>query len=130
MERGLATAGAMINQLQRILFLVVQAKGGMVEIKEGEINPLWRLDKKRKEDGTLVLTSSISEPPGPEQLKALAEKLRGTGQMISDVQKELGLEHWPEDYLAYQIVDLVLFHKGKWCDAAEVREATNTPGPN
>lgn len=123
-EKGLANAAAYINQLQRILFLTVQAAGGRVELKEAAINPLWKLEKNRLEDGTLVLQTSINAPPTKEQMDLLVSKLRGTEAFISDVQKELGLELWSEDYLAFQMVDRLLYFEGKWVDADIVKAAS------
>ncbi len=69
MEEGLMQAGAYIAQLQRILWLTVQAAGGTVTVSEKSIPPLWRLDKKRDDvTGELCLTSSTQEPPSEEDL--------------------------------------------------------------
>lgn len=130
MEEGLMQAGAYINQLQRILWLVIQASGGKVTINEGAIDPLWRLDKIRLESGELCLTSSTQAPPSEEEIGRLIDKLRGTQIRIEDVQKELGLDAWPPQYLAFQISHKLAIANGLWTDAEIARQMSKGSGNN
>ena len=126
-QKGMAHLAAFVNQLQRTLWLTIQTAGGKVELDEKAVNPLWRIDKIRRDDGILVLTSSITPPPTEDQMTALVNKLRGTKIAISDVQKELGLTDWPESYLAFQISSkLLAIDGGVWRDTELVKaEATH-----
>ncbi len=120
LHEALAQMGAFVAQLQRTLFLTVQAAGGTVTLDEASIHPLWRLDKKR-EEGKLVLTSSITPPPSGEEIDRLVAKLTGTALRIEEVQDELGLGDWPPDYLAFQLREKLAVWEGKWCDASLAR---------
>lgn len=120
LHEALAQMGAFVAQLQRTLFQAVQAAGGQVTLDEKAIHPLWRLDKKR-EDGKLVLTSSITPPPTADQIDTLVAKLVGTALRIEEVQDELGLGDWPPDYLAFQLRDKITVLNGKWESASLAR---------
>ncbi len=130
MEKGLMEAAAYINQLQRIVWLTVQAAGGKVKISEGSIPTNWRLDKIREESGELCLTSNIQAPPTEEDLGRLIDKLRGTQTLIEDVQKELTLEAWPPQYLAFLISHRLAIMDGKWLDADIARQIAKGAGQN
>ena len=130
LQEALANAGAYIAQLQRILWLAVQAAGGQVTLDESSISPLWRLDKIRKEDGKLSLTSSVTPPPTAEEIDRLVSKLMGTNLRIEAVQKELGLDSWPPDYLSFQIRDRLAIVNGHWIDADLARGGSEPTGKN
>lgn len=131
MEKGLMEAAAYINQLQRILFLTVKAAGGQVKINEGSIPTDWRLDKTRdQQTGELCLTSNIQPPPSDEEIGRLVDKLRGTEIRIEDVQKELSLEAWPPQYLAFIISHRLAIMDGKWTDAEIARQMAKGAGQN
>ena len=130
LQEGLANAGAYIAQLQRILWLTVQAAGGQVTLDESKVEPLWRLDKKRLEDGKLSLQASVTPPPAKEAIERLASKLMGTNTRIEEVQKELGLEEWPPDYLAFQLRDRLALSHGHWVDARLARGMSSQTGQN
>lgn len=117
LQEALANAAAHIQQLTRVLWLTVQAAGGKATLDESKVEPLWRLDKIRNEDGTLVLTSSVTPPPSGEEIDRLVAKLIGTRLRIEEVQAELGLENWPPDYLAFQLQkDRLVVMGGVWTD--------------
>lgn len=120
-QEAVRNAAAYIAQLQRILWLTVQAAGGKVTLDESKVDPLWRLDKIRLEDKRLVLTSSVTPPPTADDLDRLVNALTGTAKLIEDVQKEAGLEAWPPDYLAFHLKDRLAIFNGKWMDAAIAR---------
>lgn len=129
-DQAMSSMGAMIAQLQRVLWLAVQAAGGRVQLKEGSIDPCWRLDKVRMEDGTLILTASITPPPSEETLSKLADRLRGTDLRVEDVQKDTELDNWPALYLVTKLAPMILWHGGRWTDAALVKGASEPTGQN
>ncbi len=130
LQEALANAGAYIAQLQRVVWLTVQAAGGKVTLDEASIPPLWRLDKIRQEDGKLVLTSSVTPPPSGEEIDRLVSKLMGTNLRIEAVQKELGLDNWPPDYLSFQIRHKLAIVNGHWIDADLARGGSQPTGHN
>lgn len=129
-DQAMASMGAMIAQLQRILWLAVQAAGGKVQLQEGSIDPLWRLDKVRMDDGTLILTSSITPPPTEEALKTLADKLRGTAKRLEEFQKDSDLGMWPVPYLIMKLAPYILWSGDRWRDAALVKAENEPTGKN
>lgn len=130
LQESLANAAAYIAQLNRILWLAVQAAGGQVTLDESKVDPLWRLDKIRQEDGKISLTSSVTPPPTADDIARLVNKLMGTQLRIEAVQKELGLDNWPPDYLAFQIRDKLAIMNGHWIDDALARGAAQRTGQN
>lgn len=131
MDSAMSSMGAMIAQLQRILWLAVQAAGGQVQLQEGSIDPLWRLDKIRTPDGILILTASITPPPTEEKLLALADKLRGKSIRLEEIQKddeELG--KWPTVYLVQKLAPHLLWSGDRWRDAALVKAEQKPTGNN
>ena len=134
LQEGLANAAAYISQLQRILWLTVQAAGGQVTLDESTVHPLWRLDKIRQEDKKLVLTSSVTPPPNGEELDRLVDKLRATSLRIEDVQKELGLDNWPAQYLVFMLAGRpengLIFFEGRWIDSELAKAAALSKGNN
>jgi len=132
-DQAMSTMGAMIAQLQRLLYAAVnQAPGRTLEIKEAELDPLWRLDKIRKEDGTLVLTASLTPPPTQEQMMELADKLRGTNTRLEELQKKdtAGIGNWPTLYLVGKLAPYVLWSEDRWRDTALVKGAETPTGQN
>jgi hypothetical protein len=121
LQEMLANSAAHIQQLVRVLWLTVQAAGGQVTLDESKVDPLWRLDKKRLDDGKLVLTASVTPPPSGEELDRLVNKLMGTQLRIEEVSKELGLENWPPAYLAFQISNRLAWFNNAWTDASLAR---------
>ena len=91
---------------------------------------LWRLDKIRKENGDICLTSSVTPPPTDEEIGRLVSKLTGTHLRIEDVQKEVGLEAWPAGYLALQLSSKLAIMNGLWMDAGIARQAARSDGQN
>ena len=86
--------------------------------RKSKIDPLWRLDKTRLQDGkgTLSLTSSVTPPPSQEKIDQLVMKLMAISLTIEEVQQELSLEDWPPSYLAFQLRDRLGMVNGKWQD--------------
>ncbi len=121
LQEALANAAAYIQQLNRILWLVVQASGGSVTIDEKTVHPLWRMDKIRQEDGKIAFTSSVTPPPSGEEIDRLVGKLMGTQLRIEEVQEELKLQDWPPDYLAFSLRDRLAWFNGAWTDAGLAR---------
>ena len=99
-------------------------------LDESKIDPLWRLDKVRQEDGKIVLTSSVTPPPTAEQIDLLVNKLMGTNLRIEAVQAELKLEDWPPDYLSFQLRNRLAIVNGHWIDAELARGASRPTGNN
>lgn len=123
-DQAMSSMGAMIAQLQRILWLAVRQAGGSLQLNEGEIDPLWRLDKRRLENGTLDLTATVTPPPTEEALKALADELRGTDLRIEDIQKKReDLAMWPPAYIVGKLAPFILWSEDRWRDTALVRGA-------
>lgn len=129
-QEAMATMGSQINQLQRILWLTVQAAGGQVEIHEGQIPSLWKLEKRRGENNSLILTSAVMEEPPKEKMDALVDRLMNTELDLLKVQKELGLEQYPANFLAFHMSDRLILTEGKWLPNTIAKAAFKQDGQN
>lgn len=123
-QEALARATAYINQLQRTLWQAAnQVPSKTILIEEADVPILWRLDKAREENGTIVLKASVTPPPSEEVMAALALKLRGTNLRIIDIAKEMLVDNWPAHYIEFQLSKTIIFVGGTWIDAALARQA-------
>lgn len=133
MEAALAKMAANINQLQRIIWLVVKASGGKVKIDEADLPTLWKLDRMRSENEGkkhLVLEATETQPPTSEQVNALVSKIQGTSITIAEAQKELGLEEYPANFLEFYISDRLVWVADKWLHSEIARQAARAEGQN
>lgn len=130
-EEAMAKMGAQINQLQRILWLVVDRYGkGEVQIHEGSLPPLWMLEKRRDHQNGLILNAVVMPEPPEDKMTALVDKLMNTELDLLAVQKELGLEQYPANFLAFHISDKIILTDGKWLPNTIARAAFGQEGQN
>lgn len=131
LQEALRNAAAYIQQMNRIMWLMVQASGGKITVNESKVDPLWRMDKTRDPvTQELTFISSVTPPPTADQMDSLVNKLMATDKLIEEVQAELGLESWPPQYLAFQMRERLIPMGGKWVDATLARGGTQPTGNN
>lgn len=129
-QEAMALMSAHINQLQRTIWLAVKTAGGQLTMDEGTVPSLWNLQKTRSEDGKLVLTATVMQEPSPAQVELLVNRLHSTKLEMSAIQKELGLEQYPANFLTFFISDRLVLMDGTWLPNSMAKQAVVSEGQN
>lgn len=126
----MAKMGAQINQLQRLVWMLVQLNGGRAEVNESMLPPLWQLKKERGPNNGLILSSTVLPEPPQEKMAALVDRLMNTDLDLIAVQKELELEEYPANFLAFHMSDKIILTNGRWLPNTIARAARGPEGVN
>ncbi len=130
LSNAVSRAAAEVAQIRRVLWAAAHQAGGKLIIDESSVPVLWGITSERGNDNKLILSAVVAPDISDEQKTALATRLLGTSDSIRDVQKELGLDVYPESYLLFHLSPLAIWSGDRWRDAALVKAEQAPTGQN